>query len=73
MLAGGKRSFEARDGWRLRSHEFGDLCLCQTSVVPGFQQQVEKRSFFVFDPFNFLADTGSAHELGDELIMSSHA
>jgi hypothetical protein len=73
MLARGKRAFEARDGWRLRSHEFCDLRLGQAGVVSGLQQQVEKRTFFVFDALHFLADTGPAHELGDELIMGSHA
>jgi len=40
--------------------------------MPGFQQQVEKRTFLALNAFNLLPDTGPTHELGNYLIMSSH-
>ena len=72
MLACCERSFEA--GYRrwLSSHAFGNLCLSEAGSVPSFQQQVEKYTLVALDAFDFLADPRPAHQLGDNLIMSSH-
>jgi hypothetical protein len=72
MLARCERSFEACHRRWLSPHAFGNLCLSQAGGMPGFQQQVEEYTFLSFDAFDFLSDAGSAHELGNNLIMSSH-
>ena len=72
MLACCERSFEARYRRWLSSHAFGNLCLSQTSSMPSFQKQVEKYAFLALNALHFLSNTRSAHELGNNLIMSSH-
>ena len=72
MLACCERSLEACHRRWLGSHAFGNLCLGQAGGMPSFQQQVEKYPFLSFNAFDFLSNTGSAHELGNNLIMSSH-
>ena len=72
MLACCERSFEARYRRWLCSHAFGDLCLSKAGSMPSFQQQVEKYTLLTLNAFDFLPDTRPAHELSDNLIMSSH-
>jgi hypothetical protein len=73
VLARGKRSFQPRDRGRLRSHALGDLRLCETGLLPGSKQQVEEGTLVAFDSLDFLADAGAPQQLGNDLIMSSHA
>jgi hypothetical protein len=72
MFACREGAFEARHRRRLRSHALSNLCLSQAGSMPSFQQQVEKHTLAALNAFDFLADAGPAHELGDNLIMSSH-
>ena len=72
MLACCERSLETCYRRSLSSHAFSDLGLSQTSSMPSFQKQVEKYTFLALDALYFLSNTRSAHELGNNLIMSLH-
>jgi hypothetical protein len=41
--------------------------------VPRLQEKIKERTLFSLKALDFLADTGPAHEVGHELVMSSHS
>jgi hypothetical protein len=73
MLSRGKSSFKARYGRGLCSHPRRNLSLGKSSGVPRFEQQIEQNAFVTLNAFDLLSYARAPHQLGDNLIMSSHA
>ena len=72
MFAGGKQTLQSRDGRRLSSHTFCNLCLRETRFMSCLQKLVKEFAFFTFDPLDFPLYAKPAEQLRNNLIMSSH-
>jgi len=72
VLSGSQRAFKAGDSRRLSAREFCDLRLRQTCFVPGLEKEIKQSGFFSLDTFDLLPNTRTAHQLLDDLLMSSH-
>jgi hypothetical protein len=73
MLSGCESALKPGNRRRLSTHAFGNLGLCEAGFVPRLQEKIKERTFFSLDTLDFLSDTRPAHELGHELVMSSHS
>ena len=72
MLSRSEGALQPCDCRRLRAHTFSDLRLRKPSVLPCFEQCVEKRGFFALEPINLGTDARPTQEFLDQLIMSLH-